>query len=440
MSLFALCLGIFMVIIDVMIVTVALPNIATNLSGTISGLQWVVDGYTLMFTCLLLSAGTIGDRLGAKTAFIVGLALFVLTSIGCGVAPSILILTIFRLLQGMAAAFIMPTSVALINASYNNNKDRARAIGVWATVGGAGAACGPILGGIITSLFGWRGVFFVNIPIGIIAIILTWKYVISPAIKDSRGFDVSGQLSAIISLAALAFGLIEAGRFGWSSSIVVGAFVLFLISTFIFLLIEYFSRDPIVPLSFFKSNIFSSTMMIGMFMNIGYYGILFSLPLYFQEIRGYSILMSGLALIPLVLFSPFSSYFSGRLVGIIGSRIPMMMGLSLGALGFLSLLILGKHTPPYTCLIFLFASIGIGLTFTMPAATIAVIQSAPTDSAGIASGLFNASRQLGSLIGVAVFGTIITTSSSFITGMHSGLILAGLIYILGVGLAFLARK
>lgn len=429
MSLFALCLGFFMIIIDVMIVNVALPNIATNLSSSLSGLQWVVDGYTLTFTCLLLSTGTLSDKLGAKAGFITGLLLFVVTSIGCGLAPSILILTIFRLLQGVAAALIVPTSIALINASYADSKARAKAIGIWATVGGIGAAAGPILGALLTAGFGWRSVFFINIPVGLLAVYLTFKYVSSPTSKKQAGFDLTGQIMAIISIASLAIGLIEAGKTGWLSRDVIIAFSLFLISFPIFLLIEYFSKSPMLPLQFFKSKMFSSTMFVGTVLNIGFYGILFILPLYFHQVRGYSVLMSGLALIPLVFFNAFSTYFSGRLVGLIGSKTPMLIGLTLGTLGFLSLLSVEQTTPAYAWFILPLIAIGVGTTFIMPAATIAIIQSVPKDRAGMASGVFNASRQLGSLIGVAIFGTIISTATSFVNGMHTSLIIAAIGFI-----------
>ena len=434
MSLFALCLGLFMVMVDVMIVTVALPNIAHGLSGSISGLQWVVDGYTLTATCLLLSAGTVGDRLGAKPAFIAGLSLFVLTSIGCGLAPSIFMLTVFRLLQGIAAAFIIPTSIALINASYADKTARAHAIGVWAMVSGIGAASSPLLGAVITSFLGWRGIFFVNVPVGLLAIILTLKYVVSPTNKPVEGFDLSGQVAAFIGLSLLAFGLIEAGRLGWSSFWVLLAFFLFFLSAISFIYIEWYSKHPIVPLSFFKSAIFSSTVLTGMMSNIGFYGILFILPLYFQEIRGYSVLMSGVVLTPLLLCNPIASYFSGKSVGKVGARLPMMIGLSLSAIGFISLLVAGKNAPVYAWLILPLTAIGAGTAFSMPAATIAILHALPTERGGIGSGLFNASRQLGSLIGVAIFGTIITTASSFIVGMHISLMVAASAYLVGVGL------
>ncbi|MFN7095953.1 MAG: MFS transporter [Gammaproteobacteria bacterium] len=440
MSLFALCLGFFMVIIDVMIVTVALPNIATSLSSSISGLQWVVDGYTLMFTCLLLSAGTIGDRLGAKTAFICGLLLFVLTSLGCGLAPSILILTIFRFLQGLAAAFIVPTSVALINASYENKDERTKAISTWAVIGSIAGASGPILGAFITAWFGWRGVFFVNIPIGIVALILTIKYVVSPDRKPGVSFDVGGQIAAIIGLATLAFGLIEAGKLGWLSPLVLAAFILFIISFIAFIIIERHFIYPMLPLQFFKSHPFSATMTIGMIMNIGFYGILFTLPLYFQQVREYSVMMTGLALIPLVALGPLASYTSGKLTILVGAKTPIIIGLTLGALGYLSLLMMGYHTPTYTWLILPFFIIGFSTTLIMPAATMTILHSVPTDRTGIASGAFNASRQLGSLIGVAVFGTIITASTSFVSGMHWSLILASVAYASGAALIFITKK
>lgn len=231
LPLFALCLGFFMVIIDVNIVNVALPSMAKNLGGGVSWLQWVVDGYTLTFACLLLCAGNLGDRLGAKSAYLFGMGIFVLTSLACGLATNFLVLTIFRLLQGVAGALLVPTSLALINSSYENKIDRARAIGVWASVGGFAAASGPVLGAILTAWFGWRAVFFVNIPIGVIGILMTTNYV-NKAINSEHtgGFDFPGQIMGIISIASLAFALIEAGRFGWFSEIVLSSLGMFLVT------------------------------------------------------------------------------------------------------------------------------------------------------------------------------------------------------------------
>ena len=431
LSLIALCLGFFMVIVDVNIVNVALPTMAKSLGGGVSWLQWVVDGYTLTFACLLLSAGNFGDRFGAKIAYLFGLVMFVITSLACGLATNFLVLTIFRLLQGAAAALLVPTSLALINSSYESKIDRARAIGVWAGLGGFAAASGPVLGAILTASFGWRAVFLVNIPIGILGILLTRKYVKS-AIRSNHkgGFDFPGQITGIISIASLAFSLIEAGRLGWLSEMVVISLCIFLVTFIIFIVIERYTFSPMFPLTFFTSHTFSAATMVGMIINLGVYGVLFILPLYFQQIREFSIFMTGLAIAPLSALAAICSYFAGRLASVTGPKIIMIIGLSIGAIGFFMMLIAGQHTP-YMMLLFPLILIGVGGSLTMPAATIAVINSAPEGRAGIASGAFNTSRQIGSLVGVAVFGTIINTSTHFISGMHSALIIAGLLFILG---------
>ncbi len=431
MPLIALCLGFFMVIIDVTVVNVSLPNMTKNLGGDISWLQWVVDSYTLTFACLLLSAGSFADRLGAKSAYLFGLFLFVLTSLACGLATHFLMLTIFRLMQGVAAAFVVPTSIALISSCYENKTERARAIGIWASVGGIAAATGPVLGGVLTAWFGWRGVFFINIPVGMIGALLTIKYVINPISTDhKRSFDFPGQVTGIISIAALAFSLIEAGRLGWFSPVIMSGLCIFLLTFILFLMIEHRSESPMFPLSFFKSKNFSISMAVGTILNIGFYGQFFLLPLYFQQIRGYTVLMTGLAILPQALLSAVSSYFGGRVASVYGPKMPMAIGLTIAAAGFFIMLMTGEHTPSYLLLILPLAAIGFGVTFTMPASTIAIINSVPSDRAGIASGAFNASRQIGSLIGVAIFGTILNTAKDFMMGMHIGLLIGGVIFVL----------
>ena len=292
MSLTALCLGFFMVIIDVTIVNIALPSMAKALNGNVSWLQWAVDGYTLTFACLLLSAGNLGDRVGAKISFQCGLILFVLASLGCGLAPSFLVLTIFRLIQGIAGALLVPTALALINASYDNNEERAYAIGIWASVGGIAAAAGPILGGILIAISSWRAVFFVNVPIGLLGLLLTAMYVTNPSTSHKGSFDVLGQILGIVSIGALAFGLIEAGRLGFFSTLVISAFALFLLAFILFLIIEKRTTSPMLPLNLFHSRTFSVAITVGMLMTLAYYGELFVLTLYFQQIRGYSAILT----------------------------------------------------------------------------------------------------------------------------------------------------
>jgi DHA2 family methylenomycin A resistance protein-like MFS transporter len=330
----------------------------------------------------------------------------------------------------MAAALLVPTSLPLINASYESEKERAKAIGIWAGVGGTAGAVGPVLGAMLTAGFGWPVIFFINVPIGLAAIVLTLKYVPNAVSSDKGHFDLAGQIMGIISIAALAFALIEAGKMGWLSTMVVSAFSIFLASFTAFLLIEHRSAAPMFPLRFFRSKTFSTAIAIGMILNLAGYGELFICSLYFQQVREYSVLMTGFALVPMIGFGIIASYLGGKLASVAGARLPIIIGLSSSTIGFLTLLIAGKHTP-YLLLLLPLAAIGFGMTFTMPAATIAVINAAPAGRAGIASGAFNASRQIGSLMGVAIYGTIISISASFIAGMHITLLISALLCFCG---------
>ncbi len=434
----ALSLGFFMVIIDVTIVNVALPSIASSLQGGIAWLQWVVDGYTLTFACLLLSAGNLADRLGAKSAFLYGLMLFMITSLGCGLTTNFWQLIFFRLLQGTAAAFLVPTSLALIHASYENNHARAKAIGIWATIGGIAAASGPLLGGILTTWLGWRSVFFVNVPVAIIALVLTQKYVPNPQPRIKANFDYLGQILAIVSIAALAFSLIEAGRLGWFSSWVIMSFCTFIISFIVFLSVEHRHNAPMLPLKLFQSSTFSTAIAIAMILNVGAYGELFVLTLYFQHVRAFSALITGFAFLPLLGITAIASYYGGKMTSITGPRAPMMIGFCVGALGFLTML-MASATIPYVLLVLPLMAIGFGAAFTVPAATVAAMHATP-DNTGIAAGTLNASRQIGSLMGVAIFGTLINAANYFIAGMHVTLLIAAVLFLIGCGVTFLWIK
>ena len=439
LPLIALCLGFFMVIMDVTIVNVALPAISKNLQGNISWLQWVVDGYTLTFACLLLSSGSFADRVGAKSAYLSGLVIFTLTSLGCGLSPNFLILTLMRLLQGVGAALLVPTSLALVNASYDSKKDRAFAMGIWSAIGGIAGAAGPMLGGFLVFYFGWRSVFFVNIPIGLLVFFLTKKHVCDPKPSHEGRFDIPGQLLGIISIAALSFALIESGRFGFSSVIVITAFIVFAITFSAFLWVEHKSTSPMFPLHFLRSSPFSASIAVGWILSFSSYGLFFILTQYFQYLRNYSALATGFAFLPFLGTNSVGSYLGGKLTSIKGSRLPMMIGLFIGAMGYFALLFFNLATP-YFMMILPLIAMGFGVAFTIPGTTVMAVHSAPEGRAGIASGALNASRQLGSLMGVAIFGTIITLSKQFMFGMHVSLLIGGLFYLIGCFLVFLFIK
>jgi len=431
----ALCLGFFMIMMDATVVTTALPSIGRDLSASPSGLQWVLDGYTLIFACLLLSAGSLGDRLGARRIFLQGLGLFVVASAVCGLAPTLGVLNAARVVQGVGAAMTLPTSLALINASYPDRERSARAIGVWGGLGGIAAGTGPVLGGILTSAVGWPVIFSINVPIGIAAILLTRHFVVAPEPKARVGIDLPGQVLSVITVAGLAYGLIEGGAQGWTAPAVIVAFALAVLGCAAFLAVEARRRDPMLPLDLFRSREFTGSVLIGASINIGFYGELFLLSLYLHDVRHLSPLMAGLALLPQPGIASLASSLGGRHTARFGARPVMLTGLAVGALGLFSMVFAGTDTP-YWLLVVPLLAIGFGTAYTMPAATAATIEAAPEGHAGIASGTLNASRQIGSTLGVAVFGTLVAASGTFMTGYHLSVLVAGVVFAAGAVIAW----
>jgi MFS transporter, DHA2 family, methylenomycin A resistance protein len=407
LPLLAIALGYLMVIVDATIVNVALPAIGRELGGGVSDLQWVVDAYTVVFAGLLLSGGSLGDRLGARRVFDAGLGLFTLASAVCAAAPSVAVLIGARVAQGLGAALLVPSSLALLRATYQEPRERARAIGAWGATAGVGAASGPIIGGLLVGLISWRAVFVVNVPLGIGALLLASKQLPKAGERAATGFDPLGQLLGILALTLLTLGVIQ--KAWW----VVAAFVPVAVA---FVIAEHRNSEPMLPLSLFRGQKFSGATFVGLAINLGFYGQLFALSLYFQHVRGLSALTTGLALLPEGIFVAVASMLSGRLMGRTGPRVPMLAGLLCGAAGFAGLIAAGQTTS-YLVLVAPLVAAGFGMAFTMPAATAAVIEDAAAEQAGIASGVLNAARQAGGAIGVAVLGTLIA-GRSFVPGLH----------------------
>jgi DHA2 family methylenomycin A resistance protein-like MFS transporter len=426
-----------MVTMDATVVNTALPAIGRELSAPVSGLQWVTAGYTLVFACLLLTAGSLGDKLGSRKVFLAGLAVFTLASLACGPAPNLGVLIAARVAQGVGAALVLPTSLALINASYPDRARRARAIGFWGGMGGAAAGLGPVLGGILTNWVGWPAIFYVNVPIGIAAILLTGRFVVAPAPKTRIGLDPYGQVLSVLAIAALAYGLIEAQSQGWTSPTILVSFAVAVLGGAAFVLVEHRGANPMLPLRLFRDREFSGSILIGAAINLGFYGELFLLALYFQDVRHLTPILAGLAILPQPGIASLASAVSGRHTGRLGARPVMLIGLTVGALGLLAMILVGTDTP-YWLLIAPLLAIGFGIAYTMPAATAATIEAAPSDQAGTASGALNASRQVGSTLGVAIFGSLTVGAASFMTGYHVSVLIGGLVFAAGALVALLA--
>jgi DHA2 family methylenomycin A resistance protein-like MFS transporter len=429
----AICLGYFMVILDTMVVTVALPSIGRQLAASVAGLQWVTAGYTLAFAGLLLAAGALGDRYGPKRVFQAGLAVFAVASAGCGLAPSAAVLVTARLAQGLGAALMVPASLALLQAAYPDRAARAKAFGVWGGVAGIAAASGPVAGGVAVAAFGWRAIFFVNIPVAGAAMVLTARYVPSPA-GQWRPLDLPAQALGVIALGALTAALIEAGSLGWGAPVVLAGLGAAAVAAVAFAAVEHAGRSPMLPLGLFGNRTFSAASAVGLLINFGFYGQLFVATLYFQDVHGYSALVTGLALLPEGAMVTLASVISGRIMARTGPRTPMITGLALGGAGLLGWLVAGSRSS-YLVLVLPLMATGFGMALTMPAATAAVMGSAPADRAGVASGVVNTARQVGGVLGVALLGTLVSHRGGFVAGMHLSAAVAGAAFLLGCGLS-----
>ena len=419
MALIAICLGYFVVILDATVVNVALPALGRDLGGGVSGLQWVVDAYTLVFAGLLLTGGALGDRLGARRVFNAGMVLFTTASALCGAAPSIAVLVAARVAQGIGAALLVPSSLSLLRASYADPAERARAVGLWGAVAGIGAASGPVVGGLLVSVASWRAVFLLNLPVGLLALAIGTRHLPRGAEPTGAGIDPLGNVTGIAGLTLLTFGLIEGGNSGWSSAEALAPLLLSVPVLPAFVLAEARVREPMMPLGLFRSPTFSGASVVGLAINLGFYGQLFVMSLYFQHVRDWSALQTGLALLPEGLFVALSSALSGRAMSKVGPRVPMISGLILGGAGLAGLMVAGQDTS-FPLLVPPMMAAGFGMAFTMPAATAAIIEAAPAERAGIASGVLNAGRQAGGAIGVALCGTLVG-AGAFIPGLRAAM-------------------
>ena len=411
--------GFALVQLDVTIVNVALPRIASELHANIAMLQWVVDAYALTFAVLLLSMGYLGDRFGARKVYLSGLALFAAASLGCGLSPDATWLITGRAIQGIGAAAMLPSSLALLShASAHSPAARARAIGWWTAAGSIAIAAGPIIGGLLLGMASWRSIFLVNLPVCAIGAALTWRLPETVRKEPNGGFDMAGQIFAILMLAGLITGVIEARPLGVAHPFVLGCFALALISGALFLSTEARSPHPMLPLRFFKAPGFTAATLYGVVVNLTYYGIVFLLSLYLQTVHGYSAVRTGVAYLPLTATFFGVNIFSGWLVARTGARLPMVFGALIDAAGFALFLLLGASSS-YWLMLPAFALLPAGMGLGVPAMTNTVLCAVDKESSGIASAVLNAARQAAGAIGVALFGALAGDhKENIVSGLH----------------------
>lgn len=404
------------VLLDASIVNVALEQISGTLNSDVSGLQWIVNAYTLSFASFLMTGGTLSDRLGARNIYLAGLAVFTLASALCGVAPNLGSLALARALQGMGSAMLVPCSLALINQAYPDPGKRAAAIGMWMGCGGIAMASGPLLGGLLIHWFGWRSIFFVNLPLGLLGIGLTWRLPPSQALR-SRHFDVAGQLTAIIALGSLIAVLIEAPLLGWRSTPIVAGLLVCGAFSLLFIRIETRQQQPMLPLAFFRNRLFSASALVSMASALVFYGMLFSFSLYYQRVLGYAPLQAGLAFLPMTVMVAVGGLWSGRLAGWFGARGSMCTAFCLYTAGATGMLLAGPGSPYWLAILPMLA-IGLASGFISPAATAPAMGTVEKSRAGIAAAVLNSARQTGAALGVAIFGAMLTALQPFQHGLH----------------------
>jgi DHA2 family methylenomycin A resistance protein-like MFS transporter len=418
--------GFFLITLDILIVNVALTQIGRELGGGTVGQQWVVDGYTLLFASLLLFAGNLADRTGAKRAFGIGAVLFGLTSIACALAPTIGTLIAARAGQGAAAAVMLPASMALIREAFPDPARRARALGVWAVGGAVAAALGPLLGGVLTSL-DWRWVFGVNIPVCAVIVALLAKVATSPT--RPAPFDWAGQILGITALAGLTYGLIEGGAHGFSSPVVITTLLVGLAGLVGFVVVEGRVTHPMMPLELFSSTGMRIALLVGFAFLAGWFGTVFVGSLYLQQHLGLPPLLAGLAFLPSALFSVVGNLVSGPVTNRFGTRVPVVVGLGSMVVGLVLLAFTAPLGSPWLTAL-LIIPIGAGGSIAMPPTTGLVLASVAADQAGTASAVFNTFRQVGGAIAIAVFGALIADRTQFVAGMQTSLTIAAALLLL----------
>ncbi|RWX74749.1 DHA2 family efflux MFS transporter permease subunit [Neorhizobium lilium] len=440
-TLAAAALGFVVVLLDVSVVNVALDALRTSFSTDIAGLQWVVNAYTLIFAALLLMAGALGDRFGARAVFITGFSLFTLASLACGLAPTLATLVAARLAQGVGAALLVPNSLSLLAQAFPDKEQRNRAVGWWGAAGGIALAAGPVVGGILVTHFGWRSVFLINIPVGLVGLALILRYSAPSSRNERRSLDLSGQSAAIIALASLATALTDAAHLGWTHPRVLVALLVAVLAAIAFILIESRSRAPMLPLSFFSNSAFSIASITGVIVNFAYYGLIFVFSLFFQLEQDLSPQETGIAFLPMTIVLVVTNIIASRLITRLGARRLMVFGLLLAAVGYLLLLPVSV-SGSYWQLVVPMLTAASGIALIVPTITNVTLSSVDPSRAGIASGVLNTARQVGGMLGVAMCGYFVrdTEPTAFMHGMHVSLIVAVALLLAGAALSFFCLK
>jgi DHA2 family methylenomycin A resistance protein-like MFS transporter len=439
--LFTMCLGVFLAQLDSTVVYLGVKNIGRDLDVGISQMQWVLDSYNLAYATFLLTGGTLGDLYGRARIYLVGIGLIVVGSLVCTLAPNGAVLIAARAVTGLGAALEVPTSLAILAVTYPDAAERGRAIGIWASCNGLAIATGPTVGGLLVDVAGWRSIFFLSVPVGLLAIAMTKQCVPESRDPEGRRLDPVGQTLAILALASLAFVTIEGPHWGWTTPPVIALGAVSIAAAIWFLLVERGKPDALLPLGLFGNSPFNAALAIAGMMTFGMYAMMFLMPLYLQSVRGYSAFLAGLFLVPMSLAFVIVSQFSGGLTKRVGARLMMVGGMGLMGTGLLLLAAISANTSIWAIEAVLIV-IGVGLGLNTGPVNAVAVASVAAGRFGTASGLLNTTRMVGATLGIAVLGAVFAvhagtgTTEGIISGLRLAYLGGGVVELAGALLAF----
>ncbi|MFJ2131822.1 MFS transporter [Streptomyces sp. NPDC088846] len=400
------CMSLLIVSLDNTVLNVALPSIQKELHATVAGMQWTIDAYTLVLASLLMLAGSTADRIGRRKVFKIGLVLFTLGSVLCSLAPNLESLVAFRMVQAVGGSMLNPVAMSIITNTFTDPRERARAIGVWGGVVGISMAAGPVVGGLLVDSVGWRSIFWINLPVGLVALLLTWRYVPESRAPKPRRPDPVGQLLVIALLGSLTYAIIEAPSAGWTSARILTFAALAACAVVGLLLYEPRRAEPLIDLRFFRSAPFSGATAIAVSAFAALSGFLFLNTLYLQNVRGLSALHAGLYMLPMAALTFVCAPLSGRLVGSRGPRLSLLVaGVAMTACG---LLFAAFDAETDNVLLFTgYVLFGLGFGMVNAPITNTAVSGMPRSQAGVAAAVASTSRQVGGTLGVAVIGAVL---------------------------------
>src|SRR5262245_6484885 len=446
----AVAFGLFMIMLDNTIVNVALPSIQSDLNLQISELEWVVTGYALTFGALMLTGGKLADLLGRRLMFVVGLAIFTLSSLGCGLAGGATSLIAFRVVQGVGAALMNPATLSIITVTFPP-RQRGTAIGIWAGVSALALAIGPLVGGLITEHINWNWIFFINVPVGAFGILAAFAFIDeSRDTSHEQRPDVPGLVTSALGLFALSYALIEANSYGWTSARILAAFAIAALSLAAFVLLELRQRLPMLELSLFRNRGFAGANTVMLLIGLAMFGVFFYVSLYVQQVLGYSPTQAGASFLPWTVLIILIAPRAGKLSDRIGPRPLVTFGMVVLAGSLFWFSQLGVSESFWSLLPGMLLG-GVGMGVAMAPVTAAAMSSVRPDKAGVGSAVLNSMRQVGGSLGIAIMGAIVASGVSssikagdtrqvaFLNGFHHALITAGVVALVGALIAFAAR-